>query len=270
MNKPFFTARNDKVFKTILGSEDNKELLKLFLEKIIKEEIKELTFLKNELNINYPKERRKTVDLLVKTEKEFIHIELNNGYSDYLHMRNFCYFTNIYSKKTKAGEKYNLKDKFMHIDFTYGKKDKRLYRKYKVMDEEKEKYINNFEIVEYNMDKIMELWYTKSEKIEEYKHLIMLDLDKENLEKLSEGDELVEEYKKEIEELNENETYTSWLTPEEDERFILNTERSIGYEEGEKAKSLQVAKKMLDKGLSIEDIMDITNLTKNEIEKIKK
>ena len=262
MDKPFFTARNDKVFKTILGSEDNKELLKLFLEKIIKEEIKELTFLKNELNINYPKERRKTVDLLVKTEKEFIYIELNNGYSDYLHMRNFCYFTNIYSKKTKVGEKYNLKDKFMHIDFTYGKKDKRLYRI---------EFINGSnEIVEYNMDKIMELWYTKSEKIEEYKHLIMLDLDKENLEKLSEGDELVEEYKKEIEELNENETYTSWLTPEEDERFILNTERSIGYEEGEKAKSLQVAKKMLDKGLSIEDIMDITNLTKNEIEKIKK
>ena len=47
MDKPFFTARNDKVFKTILGNEDNKELLKLFLEKIIKEEIKELTFLKN-------------------------------------------------------------------------------------------------------------------------------------------------------------------------------------------------------------------------------
>ena len=35
MSKIFFTAKNDKVFKTILGNEENKELLKTFLERIL-------------------------------------------------------------------------------------------------------------------------------------------------------------------------------------------------------------------------------------------
>ena len=67
--KIFFTAKNDKVFKTILGNEDNKELLRKFLERILEKEIEDITYLKNELTINYPEEKRKTVDLLVKTKK---------------------------------------------------------------------------------------------------------------------------------------------------------------------------------------------------------
>ena len=118
-NKVFYTARNDKVFKTIMADEDNKEMLIKFLERILNKKIEELTYLKNELTINYPLERRKTVDVLVKTGDLYIHLELNNGYSDYLNMRNFCYFTNIYSKKTKAGRNYNLKEIFIQIKFTY-------------------------------------------------------------------------------------------------------------------------------------------------------
>lgn len=189
MSKIFFTAKNDKVFKTILGNEENKELLKTFLERILKKQIDELTFLKNELPVNYPGERRKTVDLLIKIKNQYIHIELNNGYYNYLHMRNFCFFTNTYSKKTKSGEKYNLEDKFLHIDFTYRNqitkenKDKKLAdeevcRVYKVMDKEQKEYIENFEIWEYNMDRIMQIWYDKDEKMSEYKHLIMLDCKK--------------------------------------------------------------------------------------------
>ena len=117
--KIFYTAKNDKVFKTILGNEDNKDLLKKFLERILDKTIEDITYLKNELTINYPKEKRKTVDLLVKTNNEYIHIELNNGYSNYLHMRNFCYLANLYSKKTKVGKNYNIKEKFIQINFTY-------------------------------------------------------------------------------------------------------------------------------------------------------
>jgi len=42
--KVFFTAKNDKVFKTILGNEDNKELLRKFLERILNKEIEEITY----------------------------------------------------------------------------------------------------------------------------------------------------------------------------------------------------------------------------------
>ena len=210
-NKVFYTAKNDNVFKKIMADEDNKEMLIKFLERILNKKIEELTYLKNELTINYPLERRKTVDVLVRTKDEFIHIELNNGYSDYLHIRNFCYFTNIYSKKTKAGEKYNLKEKFIHIDFTYHQiinskldtyktlKDKEYLRIYKVMDKDLKTYIENLEIWEFNMDRITQIWYDKKEERKKFNHLIMLDSNLEELEKISKGDDLVEEFKKEIE-----------------------------------------------------------------------
>jgi len=285
--KVFFTAKNDKVFKTILGNEDNKELLKKFLERILNKEIADITYLKNELTINYPEEKRKTVDLLVKTKNEYIHIELNNGYNNYLHMRNFCYLANLYSKKTKVGKEYNIEEKFIQINFTYKNmiknEDKKELRKYYVMDEDRIKFIDNFEIWEYNMDRIMQIWYDKDElEIEKYKHLIMLDSNSIELEKLSKGDELVGEFKKEIEELNENETYTSWLTPEEDAEFILNTEKSISFKEGiiegkkegiaegEKNKQIEIAKALLIKNnMTIEEISEITKLSVEEIIELK-
>ena len=279
--KVFFTAKNDKVFKTILGNEDNKELLKKFLERILNKEIADITYLKNELTINYPEEKRKTVDLLVKTKNEYIHIELNNGYNNYLHMRNFCYLANLYSKKTKVGKEYNIEEKFIQINFTYKNmiknEDKKELRKYYVMDEDNIKFIDNFEIWEYNMDRIMQIWYDNNElEIEKYKHLIMLDSNSIELEKLSKGDELVGEFKKEIEELNENETYTSWLTPEEDAEFILNTEKSIsfkegkaeGISEGQKEKQIEIAKALIKNNIDYKIISESTGLSIEEINEL--
>ena len=124
------------------------------------------------------------------------------------------------------------------------------------------------------MDRIMQIWYDNDEDaIEKYKHLIMLDSSSIELEKLSKGDELVEEFKKEIEELNENETYTSWLTPEEDAEFILNTEKSISFKEGKaegisegsKKEKIEIAKNMKNENMDSELISKITCLSIEEI-----
>ena len=45
--------------------------------------------------------------------------------------------------------------------------------------------------------------------------------------------------------------------------------RAEGIEEGSKQKAYEIAKKMLKKGNSIEDIYDITGLSKEEIEKLR-
>ena len=127
------------------------------------------------------------------------------------------------------------------------------------------------------MDRIMQIWYDNDEDaIEKYKHLIMLDSSSIELEKLSKGDELVEEFKKEIEELNENETYTSWLTPEEDAEFILNTEKSISFDEslekgiveGKNERNIEIAKNLLKLNVSKDNIVIATGLSLEEINKL--
>jgi len=196
-------------------------------------------------------------------------------------MRNFCYLANLYSKKTKVGKEYNIEERFIQINFTYKNmiknEDKKELRKYYVMDEDNIKFIDNFEIWEYNMDRIMQIWYDNNElEIEKYKHLIMLDSNSIELEKLSKGDELVGEFKKEIEELNENETYTSWLTPEEDAEFILNTEKSIsfkegkaeGISEGQKEKQIEIAKALIKNNIDYKIISESTGLSIEEINEL--
>lgn len=45
--------------------------------------------------------------------------------------------------------------------------------------------------------------------------------------------------------------------------------REEGKKEGKKEKSIEIAKKLLEMGISVEKIIEATSLTKEEIEKIK-
>ena len=264
--KKFYNGKYDIVFKTVLCDETKPYMLKTFLEHILKIDIDELIYLQNELKVNDVNEKRKIIDLLVKSKEKYIHIELNQSHKDYLHVRNFCYFTNLYSKHTRKGENYNMVSEFIHIDFTYGKKDEKEYREYYVMDKDNSLYIENMKIIEYNMDRITGYWYNGDrKKIEEYKYLMMLGLDRKSLEEISKGDKYMEEYRKKVEEINDSDIYTPWITPEEDERMILNTERNIGFNEGIEQGKLETAKRMLEEKLPIDTIIHITNLTKEQI-----
>ena len=128
------------------------------------------------------------------------------------------------------------------------------------------------------MDKIMKFWYDKNEeKIEEYKHLIMLDLPKEDLKKLAKKDREVEKYMKEVERVNEDPRFREYMTKEEDQKKIYNTQMSKAYNEGiskgisegilegGKEKSIEIAKKLLNK-LPVNEIVKVTGLSKEEIE----
>ena len=132
---------------------------------------------------------------------------------------------------------------------------------YYLMDKNSRKYIENIEIIEFNMDKIMNYWYNlDNKKVNEYKHLIMLDLDKTNLKKISKGDDFVEEFEKKVTDLNEQETFKSAMTYEENQKLIQNTEKRIAYEEGMEQSKLEIAKNMLNLNLSIESISKVTGL----------
>ena len=103
--KKFYTAKYDRVFKTILCNEDNKELFQEFLSRLLKKKVKVIEFLRNELPVNTTEEKVKTVDVLVKVDNDYIHIELNTNYNKYLHIRNYIYFSTLYSNKSKKRRK---------------------------------------------------------------------------------------------------------------------------------------------------------------------
>ena len=162
----------------------------------------------------------------------------------------------------------------------YGIKDTEYKRIYKVRDETGKEYIKNFFINEINMEKLKKVWYDKNElEIEKNKYLLMLDMEIIDLKKLPE-DRVVKEYMEKIEKLNEDPIFINWITKEKDEQMIKNTQLynatqeginigiSQGINQGMKKEKLEIAKSMLKKNMDIEDIIDITGLPKEEIEKL--
>lgn len=57
---------------------------------------------------------------------------------------------------------------------------------------------------------------------------------------------------------------------EMDRISAINHATRVGKEEGAKEKAIQIAKEMLNESISVETIMKLTKLSKEEIEKIKR
>jgi len=125
--------------------------------------------------------------------------------------------------------------------------------------------VKNIQIIEYNIDKKNEFWYTKSGKArEEYKYLLLLDLEPEEIEKKLKGDELAMEYKDKIEEINQSGEFRAFITVEEDIRKKMNTERELGREEKSKemilnlhAVNVPLKKIAASAGMSVEEVEQI-------------
>ncbi len=268
----FFTAKNDNVFKAIFCNENNTFLLKTLIERCLKikieiieihapEKIKENIYAKGQI-----------LDVLVKVDNRLINIEVNSGFYDGVHRRNFGYAGSKYSEEVKIGENYLDMNEVIQINFTWG-----LPRKYSILgeyllvDKKTEiKFVDNFSIFEYNMDKIRELWYSGDK---EYEFLAILDFNKEELKKIGKGDEYMSEFKKKIESLNDNREYKEFLTAEEDMKKTNNTFKEIGrregFEDGKVLEKVEIAKKLLNKNMDIKEIAEVTGLSLEKIQKLK-
>ena len=282
LNNKFYTCRNDRVFKEIFMKEDNKDILIALLESILDIKIKDLKYLNLEKNVDNVKLRRKHFDFHVKTEEENIQIEVNSQMNDYVRPRNAAFLFDTYTHNVGVGEEYDEDTLFIQINFTYGLGENSKYHnssedgvisKYMLVDEKCKPYIHNLMLYEFDMDYFTKLWYSKDEKEKEkYKYLMMMDLGKEELKTLSVKDKVVKRYMSEIERVNEDPEFREFISAEEDNRKIENSlrrkYREEGLAEGRAEGHKSVAKKMLEKKISIEDIMDITGLSKEEIENL--
>ena len=290
--KKYFTAKYDLIFQQALCLEKDKDLLTWFLEKIFNQKIINLEIKTPVLPIRSKIEKRKTVDLLITFEDKIVNLEVNSSHYKYLNERNFSYITAVYNSIFEKGKRIKSKDEVIQINFTWGLPKK--YEKidvltYEVRDKKhNDLYIDNFKIIVYNMDYIKEVYYnktTKKYKQNAPKHLLMLDSNKEELEKLCKGDKIMEKFKENVEKLNKDEIIIDFLTKEEedelkkqsylDEGYELGEEKGmkagqkIGKELGKKEEKENLAVKMLENNIDISVVSKITGLSIEKLEKLK-
>ena len=101
--------------------------------------------------------------------------------------------------------------------------------------------------------------------------MIMLDLDKKELENITK-DKIVDKYITNVTIVNDDPEFQRYMSEEEDKRKIHNSllseARENGFNDGISQEKVNIAKNILNKNMSIEDISEIIGLSIEEIKKI--
>ena len=298
----YYTCKYDRAFKEIMLKQGNLELLKYYLEYILKVEIKKMKINNVELINGNLNTRGKRLDLYLETNAGKINVEVNAENKNYVHPRNLAYICNIYQNHTLIGKEYDQNTKIIQINFSYGLKKKKAIYKYEIKNEDNENFVYNFEIYEINMEYFMKNWYNRNEEeIEKYKYFIMLSLEKEELKELSKKDKVVEKYMEDLNEINRDPVFIQHMTDEDDREGIYKAllaeekekaikegldegikkgikegieqgieqgiERGIerGIEQGKKEEKYMLASEFLKKGIDLNLVSEVTKISIDEL-----
>ena len=278
--------KNDSVFKRIFRHRGNEEITKQMLQTIIACQIKDIKLYESKiLEKDLLDDKLGIVDIYVKlNENVNVDIEMQVAKESNIEKRMLYYWSKLYTKELKAGEDYSKLHKTIAI----------LMANFKISElKEIPKFCTKWQIKEEEYTSViltdaLEIYIIEIPKIREDKGVARKELKEwltflENPEKVemigmsTENKEAIIKAKKVLEEISadEHERYLAHLR----EKYIRDS-KSIekygydngygnGYDNGLDDGLKQVAKKMLEQKFTMEQIISVTGLTKEEIEKLK-
>ena len=299
MKTEILQVRSDILFHDLFNEKDIKAV-EWVASQILECDVKELkgkVSVKNvRLTRTNKKERTKYVDLIVEYEKQKIVIELNNNYEG-IYTRNLNYaFNTLLNFYNNNGCSYYERDAIFKVILVnlnwYKNKNLEIPgKKIHTIPYPDEKIDDNIlTIININLDYYEELSYDNVVLFDRFFKLLTVD-SKEKLEQFKEFDEL-DAYSKNLEYFSNDKEYVEELMRAEAEEIMRNQEKYFaGFHEGEakgeaKAKAAEqklaeakqelketqtlIVKKLLNENMTDLKIMDITNITKEELDNIKK
>jgi len=295
---------NDLIFQRIFGKVGNEPITKSLIEKILGVKINSITLNTNK-RMQLDKLDGKIGRLDVKAELDdgtVVHIEMQASEYDFMEERFVFYNDAVFLENIKRGKGYNLKkNKVIGILITdYDLKSTEDIKKYHTIWEYREK--DNFEktLINNKQIHIIELKKFKEEEEKDKDLANWLKFLKirgmQDMSDIKSRDEALERAKKELEMLASNreaqEEYIERENAIRDYVFEMqdNREKGLregrklgikegkeegikegikeGLEEGKKESKIEIAKKMKEEKIDIEQIARITNLTVEEIKKL--
>ena len=235
------------------------------------EDLKEAIYESTELPVNNKHDKVYKTDIIVKIDNHIINIEMNGNYYNGLFEKNGTYYHKLRGEQLNRKENYlNIKKVIqINIDNFHRFKGNKLVYEFKM----REKDTNEIEtdtIESYHIDLsyLRKNCYNNSE----LEQICLLFI-----EQRKKGDGKMEDYMKEaydeLERISRDKDIIGLYDAEKEAEKVLNTRlegaRLEGIEEGSKKSKIEIAKNMLLKNMSIEDISEVTGLSKEQIENLK-
>ena len=278
----YISLLTDFGFKRIFGTDPNKELLINFLNSLFdgEEVIKDVKYLNSENVGDVYTERKAIFDVYCENEngEKFI-VEMQNAYQTYFKDRSLFYSTFPIREQAPKGSDWNfcLKKVYVVALLNYKMSDEAFdssdtIHTIALMDTKTNKVFNTklmFKYVEVGrFDKTDEELTSLSDKwMYVLKNLSRLDnrpaaLREKIFTKLFAAASVARFTPTELRE------YEDSLKAYRDIKNSLDTAKEEGREEGREQRNIEIAKKMLAAGMDIDIIINMTDLSKDEIEKL--
>ena len=225
----------------------------------------------NEITTFYKDDKLMVTDLVYKlNDNTFLNIELNTSKSKYLMYKNLLYIYKIILNEQNKGKKYKDIIVIQVNFYLYSFKDMdKVKNVIKVMNKDNLKeYLNTFTIFHFELDKAWNNEYNVSE--EGIRFLRMLSSESKILNKYLAGNNLfLKKVADFMEEYSNNINNLLYYDKKELDDYIRESELNDSYNSGKFEEKDEIATQMLIKNKTIEEISDITGLTKEEILKLK-
>ena len=234
---------------------------------------------KNELDKEKEFSKAQRCDYVAVIDNTSLNIEVNNNSSLEILERNIEYAYRLYSKKIKRGEReydYTQVIQFNLNNFSFKGNDK-IIDIYGVKNDSDLTLSDKIIFVQIYVPNLRKKWYNEGiESLNEAEKYILalVEMDIEKLKSLG-GEELMEEYVKEAEEVSfeggVGESYDKeWALKDQAYRDGKDEGREEGRKEGILTEKQTIAKSMLEKNMDIDLISELTSLNINEIKALTK
>ncbi len=271
-----FRKGNEKITKALITSIINKKIEKVELDKdryVVGE---------------YPEEKLGIVDMKAELDNGTIcDIEIQLSDNKDTAERFLYYWSRIYSGQLVKGKKYSNLNKVIGIiiidyNFEKTKEIERMSTKWKIKEVTTGKEIELTDMLELYIIEISKvkraLEKNPEDKLAQWIQFLDNPNEKGVLKKVMEKNEEIKEAMEDLERLSKIKKLRRIAELKEkairDEENGLRHAKEDGIEEGkklgEKSKQIEIAKNLLQDGMSIEKVSTIVGLTKEEIEKIEK
>ena len=281
------TLRNDYAFKRVFGTEENKDVLQDFLECILDippETTAGLELMDKEFHKSLLSEKLGILDIKLRLkDRTFIDIEIQNSWHFDFPERTLYYWSKMYNEAIKQGQDYTKLPKCITINLI-GKgfnKNKRLHNKYLVLEQDtKEPLVSKLEIHILNLEKarlLKESQYKNNKTKRLLNWLKFIETDNPEVREVLEQESPMMRKANTTIELMEMSPRDKWLY---DSRMKYEHDRAscisegyrqgleCGLDKGAYQNKLETANLMKKANCEIDFIMQMTGLTKEEIEKL--
>lgn len=292
---------NDFIFKKLFGEAENIDNLKSFLNAVLnKDKTQELVELEiineKELTTDNIQDKKGIIDVLAKTaDGTNINIEVQLTNQDNMDKRTLFYWSRIYNRGIVKGEDYSNLNKVITInilDFNYIDLEK-YHTTFTLRENDNTEYkltdVLELHFIEMPKFKKIENKNLQEDKLQRWMMFLRNDISQEELEVLINMDKDIKKAEEKLEYLSSDpvtqELYFERERALHEKANLINTGIRQGIQQGIKQgikqgiqqgiqqginqEKIEMAKKLLQNNFSVQMIVELTELTEEEINKIK-